>query len=97
MPPVVVLDACVLYPAAQRDLFMWLAAGGTIHAHWTNEIHDEWIRNVERDYGVDRPPRQNSCRSDMMLNLGAIRMNDGSVRRSIQEQSGGAIVAAGER
>jgi hypothetical protein len=54
VPPVVVLDACVLYPAAQRDLFMWLAAGGAIHAHWTNEIHDEWIRNVERDYGVDR-------------------------------------------
>src|SRR3972149_4601896 len=54
MPPVVVLDACVLYPAAQRDLFMWLAAGGAIHAHWTNEIHDEWMRNVEHDYGVDR-------------------------------------------
>jgi hypothetical protein len=54
VPPVVVLDACVLYPAAQRDLFMWLAAGGAIHAHWTNEIHDEWIRNVQRDYGVDR-------------------------------------------
>ncbi|MBI3372054.1 MAG: PIN domain-containing protein [Betaproteobacteria bacterium] len=54
MPPVVVLDACVLYPAAQRDLFMWLAAGGAIHAHWTNEIHDEWIRNVERDFGVAR-------------------------------------------
>ena len=54
MPPVVVLDACVLYPAAQRDLFMWLAAGGAIHAHWTNEIHDEWMRNVERDYDVER-------------------------------------------
>ena len=54
VPPVVVLDACVLYPAAQRDLFMWLAAGGAIHAHWTNEIHDEWMRNVEHDYGVDR-------------------------------------------
>ena len=52
--PVVVLDACVLYPAAQRDLFMWLAAEGAIHAHWTNEIHDEWMRNVEHDYGVDR-------------------------------------------
>ena len=53
VPPVVVLDACVLYPAAQRDLFMWLAAGGEIRAHWTNEIHDEWMRNVERDYDVD--------------------------------------------
>jgi hypothetical protein len=54
MPAVVVLDACVIYPAAQRDLFLWLAAGGTIRAHWTNEIHDEWMRNVEHDYGVDR-------------------------------------------
>ena len=54
MPPVVVLDACVLYPAAQRDLFLWLAAGGTIRAHWTDEIHDEWMRNVEHDYGVER-------------------------------------------
>ncbi len=52
MTPVVVLDACVLYPAAQRDLFMWLAAGGDIRAHWTNQIHDEWMRNVERDYRV---------------------------------------------
>lgn len=54
MPPVVVLDASVLYPAAQRDLFMWLAAGGAIRAHWTNQIHDEWMRNVERDYDVAR-------------------------------------------
>lgn len=54
MVPVVVLDACVLYPAAQRDLFMWLAATGAIRAHWTNEIHEEWMRNVERDYGVAR-------------------------------------------
>ena|SRR3989338_4419325 len=43
------------------------------------------------------PPRQNSCRSDMILNLGAIRMKYGTVRRSIQEQSGGAVTATGER
>lgn len=54
MPPVAVLDACVLYPAAQRDLLMWLAATGAIRAHWTNQIHDEWIRNVAQDYGVER-------------------------------------------
>jgi len=53
-PPVIVLDACVLYPAAQRDLFMWLAAGGVVRAHWTNEIHEEWMRNVGRDYGISR-------------------------------------------
>ena len=52
MPPVVVLDACVLYPAAQRDLFMWLAVTGAIRAHLTNEIHAEWMRNVARDFDV---------------------------------------------
>jgi hypothetical protein len=46
---------------------------------------------------LESPLRQNSCRLDMILNLGAIRMNDGTVRRSIQEQDGGADVAAGER
>lgn len=54
MPPVVVLDACVLYPAAQRDFFMRLAAGGAIRAYWTQEIHEERMRNVERDYGIAR-------------------------------------------
>ena len=43
------------------------------------------------------PLRQNSCRLSMMLILGAIRMRDGSVRRSIQEQNGGEVAAAGER
>ena len=46
---------------------------------------------------VASPPRQNSCRLLMMLNLGATRMRDGTVRRRIQEQGGGAVVAAGER
>jgi len=46
---------------------------------------------------VPTPLRQTSCRSDMMLILGAIRTNDGSVWRSIQKQSSGAVVAAGER
>lgn len=54
MPRVVVLDACVLYPAAQRDLFMWLAASGVMRAHWTAEIHEEWMRNVEHDFKVAR-------------------------------------------
>ena len=55
LPPVVVLDACVLYPAAQRDLFMWLAATGAIRAHWTDDIHEEWMRNVAQDFGIARP------------------------------------------
>ena len=43
------------------------------------------------------PPRQNSCRSDKMMNLGATRKRNGKVRRSIQETRGGEVIAAGER
>jgi hypothetical protein len=33
---------------------MWLAAGSVIRAHWTNEIHEEWMRNVAQDFNVPR-------------------------------------------
>ena len=39
-------DACVLYPAPLRDLFMSLAIENIFRARWTEHIHDEWIRNV---------------------------------------------------
>lgn len=39
-------DACVLYPAPLRDLLMHLALTDLFRAKWTEEIHDEWIRNV---------------------------------------------------
>ncbi|KYC43601.1 PIN domain-containing protein [Scytonema hofmannii PCC 7110] len=42
----VVYDACVLYPAALRDFLVWLALTNLFHARWTDEIHDEWTRNV---------------------------------------------------
>jgi len=42
----VVYDASVLYPAPLRDLLMWLALTDLFKARWTEEIHQEWIRNV---------------------------------------------------
>ena len=39
-------DACVLYPAPLRDLLVRLARTGLFRAKWTDEIHDEWIRNL---------------------------------------------------
>ena len=42
----VVYDACVLYPAPLRSLLMYLALSGHFRARWSNDIHDEWIRNV---------------------------------------------------
>ena len=41
-----IFDACVLYPAPLRDFLMWLAITDLFRAKWTDEIHDEWIRNV---------------------------------------------------
>lgn len=44
--PVVVCDACVLYPITLADLLTSLGAVGLYHPRWTHEIHQEWIRNV---------------------------------------------------
>lgn len=43
---VVLLDACVLYPAPLRDLLLSLAASDLFAAKWTDAIHDEWTRSV---------------------------------------------------
>lgn len=47
----VLYDACVLYPAPLRDLLMHLALTDLYRAKWTNEIHEEWIRNVLANRG----------------------------------------------
>lgn len=43
---IVIYDSCVLYPAPLRDLLIRLARTGFFKAHWTDAIHDEWIRNL---------------------------------------------------
>lgn len=43
-----VLDANVIYPAFLRDVLLRLAASDLYHPHWSERIHDEWIRNVVR-------------------------------------------------
>jgi len=54
MPPLVVLDANVIFPAPLRDLLLWLSYNHIIRAHWTNQIHDEWMRNVEAKQNIPR-------------------------------------------
>ena len=54
MPPLVVLDANVIFPAPLRDLLLWLSYNHLIRAHWTNQIHDEWMRNVETKQKIPR-------------------------------------------
>ena len=36
----------MLYPAPRRDLFMRLALADLFRARWTEQIHEEWMRNV---------------------------------------------------
>jgi hypothetical protein len=42
----VVLDACVLYPASLRDLLLTLSVDGVYGARWTDQIQNEWMRNL---------------------------------------------------
>jgi predicted nucleic acid-binding protein len=42
----VLYDACVLYPNYLRDLLIQLATTDLFRAKWTEQIHDEWTRNL---------------------------------------------------
>jgi predicted nucleic acid-binding protein len=39
-------DANVLYPSGLRNFLMHLALTGIFHAHWSAQVHDEWIGNL---------------------------------------------------
>jgi len=45
-PPIAVLDACILYSATLRDLFMWLTVRLAFQPKWTEHIHAEWMENL---------------------------------------------------
>lgn len=45
-PPVAVYDACVLYPFHLRNILIQCAFDGLVEARWTDDIHDEWMRNL---------------------------------------------------
>jgi predicted nucleic acid-binding protein len=44
----VLFDACVLYPAPLRSLLMWLSEAELFRPRWTDAIHEEWMRSVQR-------------------------------------------------
>ncbi|WP_085032997.1 PIN domain-containing protein [Ensifer aridi] len=45
-PPVAVYDACVLYPFHLRNVLIQYAFDGLVEARRTDDIHDEWMRNL---------------------------------------------------
>lgn len=46
--PLVVYDACVLFPAPLRDLLMRVAVAGLVQARWSDLILDEVFRNLAK-------------------------------------------------
>jgi predicted nucleic acid-binding protein len=44
--PIVVYDACVLFPPSLRDLLMRIAAADLVRARWSEEILDEVFDNI---------------------------------------------------
>jgi hypothetical protein len=45
-PVVAVFDACILYPFHLRNVIVQTGVDRLVHARWTDEIHDEWMRNL---------------------------------------------------
>lgn len=45
-PSVAVFDACILYPFHLRNIVVQAAVDRLVEAHWTDTIHEEWIRNL---------------------------------------------------
>ena len=69
MAPIVLYDACVLYPAPLRDLLVRLALSDLFQARWTDEIHDEWPRNVLANRPDISPESLSRCRRLMDLHV----------------------------
>lgn len=49
---VALYDANVLYPFYLRDLLVRLALTDLFQAKWTDEIQDEWMRNLSESEGI---------------------------------------------
>jgi predicted nucleic acid-binding protein len=64
-PSVAVYDACVLYPFHLRNLLVQFAADGLVEARWSEEIHDEWIRNLATDAATVSVERLHLTRDKM--------------------------------
>jgi len=47
--PIVIFDACVLYPATLRNVLLQLAGTGLFRARWTTRIRREWTRALRAD------------------------------------------------
>ena len=63
LPQTLFLDACVLYPAPIRDLFMGLALEGLVRLKWNRRVQEEWIHNLLQDRPDLTPEQQARIRA----------------------------------
>jgi predicted nucleic acid-binding protein len=61
----VVLDACVLYPSPLRSLLLFIATKQVFRAHWSETIHQEWMRNLQKNR-PDLDPKKLERTRDLM-------------------------------
>lgn len=45
-PVIAIYDACILYPFHLRNIIVQVGVDRLVHARWTEEIHDEWMRSL---------------------------------------------------
>ena len=62
-----VLDASVLYSSALRDLLLSLAANRLLDPVWSEQIHDEWMRNLVRAHGGGSSIQQHVARTRQQM------------------------------
>lgn len=63
------LDTNVLFPQLLRDVLVSLAAARAFEARWTNQIHDEWTRNVVKQRPEIAPETLENVRGLMNENV----------------------------
>uniref|UniRef100_A0A9E7ZTG4 PIN domain-containing protein n=1 Tax=Bosea sp. NBC_00436 TaxID=2969620 RepID=A0A9E7ZTG4_9HYPH len=69
-----VCDACVLYPFHQRNILVQASVDGLFDARWTDEIHDEWMRNLIANVPAISLERLQATRRLMELALPGARV-----------------------
>lgn len=60
----------MLYPVPLRDTLLTLAEAGLYRAKWTDQIHDEWTRNVLKnrdDVTKEKLERTRQCMNNAIL------------------------------
>ncbi len=62
-----VLDASVLYSSALRDPRLSLAANRLFDPVWSEQIHDEWMRNLVRAHGGGSSIQQHVARTRQQM------------------------------